>query len=127
MLVAPVLPGLSDSAESLGAVVEACTEAGASNISGGQLVYLKPGTREVFLAHLAHTHPHLLERYETLYRGVYPPRELRQEVSRRLGRAIDHHRGRSVSITAKASPRTGRHGPARDSAPTPARQLDLFV
>ncbi|HVL02886.1 MAG TPA: radical SAM protein [Acidimicrobiales bacterium] len=127
VLVAPVLPGLSDSAESLDAVVEACTEAGASNISGGQLVYLKPGTREVFLAHLARTHPDLLERYESLYRGVYAPRELRREVSRRLGRAIDHHRGRSVSITAKAAPRTGRHGRGGDSPATPARQLDLFA
>ncbi|HEV2069975.1 MAG TPA: radical SAM protein [Acidimicrobiales bacterium] len=126
VLVAPVLPGLSDSAESLDAVVKACTEAGASNISGGQLVYLTPGTREVFLAHLGRTHPGLLERYEALYRGVYAPRELRREVSRRLGRAIDHHRGRSVSIPARSSPQSGRHGRGGDSPATPARQLDLF-
>ncbi|MBW3610879.1 MAG: radical SAM protein [Actinobacteria bacterium] len=117
VLVAPVLPGLSDSAAQLEAVVAACTEAGASSISGGQVVYLKPGTREVFLAHLARTHPHLLERYEQLYQGVYAPEELRGQVQRRLRDAIDRHQGRHVDITRNREPRAARPSLAPTSSP----------
>jgi DNA repair photolyase len=126
VLVAPVLPGLSDSASQLDAVVAACTEAGASSISGGQLVYLKPGTREVFLAHLATTHPHLVERYEQLYQGVYAPKELRGQVQRRLRDAIDRHRGHHVAITRNRSPRPYGSAPAPKPAPSLAStQLGL--
>ncbi len=117
VLVAPVLPGLSDSAAQLEAVVAACTEAGASSISGGQVVYLKPGTREVFLAHLARTHPHLVERYEQLYQGVYAPEELRGQVQRRLRDAIDRHQGRHVGITRNREPRAARPSLAPTSSP----------
>ncbi|MGI9118865.1 MAG: radical SAM protein [Acidimicrobiales bacterium] len=119
VLVAPVLPGLSDGAEQLDEVVAACVEAGASAISGGQVVYLKPGTREVFLGHLARTHPHLVGRYQDLYQGVYAPNEVRQEVSRRLNRALDRHRGRRVDIRTHATSRTRR---ATVSSPPRPRQ-----
>jgi DNA repair photolyase len=125
VLVAPVLPGLSDSAESLDAVVAACTAAGASDISGGQVLYLKPGTREVFLAHLARTHPELLERYQALYAGVYAPKDLRREVSRRLHRAIDRHRGRTVAITGRRSPPRPPTRLRKPSPPTEPDQLSL--
>ncbi len=118
VLVAPVLPGLSDGAAQLDAVVAACAEAGASNISGGQLVYLKPGTREVFLRHLARSHPHLVARYEQLYQGVYAPPELHRQVHRRLQDAIDRHRGRRVSIRRNRAPRSE---PAMPAPPVPRR------
>ncbi len=132
VLVAPVLPGLSDSAAQLEAVVAACTEAGASSISGGQVAYLKPGTREVFFAHLARTHPHLVERYDQLYQGVYAPMELRRQVQRRLGDAIDRHQGRRVTITRARAPRPAKRPPRpparRSPAPAPASaQLDLAL
>ncbi len=122
VLVAPVLPGLSDGAAQIDAVVAACTEAGASSISGGQVAYLKPGTREVFFAHLARTHPHLIERYEQLYQGVYAPMELRRQVQRRLRDAIDRHQGRRVAITRPHAPRPakGRPRPLTHRSPTPA-------
>lgn len=126
VLVAPVLPGLSDDAESLDAVVKASAQAGASSISGGQVVYLKAGTREVFLAHLARTHPELVERYEALYPGIYAPGDLRREVKRRLDLAIERHVGRPVTI---AVTRSSRRAPSRrqeTSVPTPgSRQLGL--
>lgn len=124
VLVAPVLPGLSDGADQLEAVVAACTEAGASDISGGQVVYLKAGTREVFLEHLGRTHPELVERYEALYQGTYAPKELRREVGRRLGRALDRHRGRAVAITPNRVPRPRPPGQATSAAAT-ATQLGL--
>ena len=45
VLVAPVLPGLSDAPEQLEAVVRACVEAGATSISP-VLLHLRPGVRE---------------------------------------------------------------------------------
>ena len=126
VLVAPVLPGLSDGADQLDAVVAACVEAGASTISGGQTVYLKPGTREVFLGRLRRSHPHLVERYETMYQGVYAPREVRQQASRRLGAALDRHRERRVAVTGRRSPPPGQQASPAPPAPEPA-QLALGI
>ena len=46
--MAPILPGLSDRAEQLGAVVRAARAAGATGIWANML-YLRPGTKEHFL------------------------------------------------------------------------------
>jgi DNA repair photolyase len=66
--MAPILPGLSDSPESMAAVVRAAREAGAISI-WTELLHLRPGTREHFLAHLARDWPEERERYERLYAG----------------------------------------------------------
>lgn len=71
--VAPVLPGISDRPEQLRAVVHAAREAGAVHL-WANILYLKPGTREHFLAALARDWPEQLERYEQLYaRRAYLP------------------------------------------------------
>ena len=59
-------PGLSDRPEQLAEVVRAAREAGASGI-WANLLYLRPGTREHFLAALARDWPEQLRRYERLY------------------------------------------------------------
>jgi DNA repair photolyase len=64
--MAPILPGISDRPEQLAEVVRAAREAGATGI-WANLVYLKPGTREHFLTHLAEDWPEELARYERLY------------------------------------------------------------
>ena len=66
--MAPLLPGISDSPDQLRAVVEAAREAGATGI-WANVLYLKPGTREHFLAELARDWPEHAERYEQLYAG----------------------------------------------------------
>ena len=66
--MAPVLPGISDRPEQLREVVRAAREAGACGI-WTNLLFLRPGTREHFLDHLARDWPEELERYERLYRG----------------------------------------------------------
>jgi DNA repair photolyase len=60
--LAPLLPGLSDAPEQLGEVVRAARAAGATGI-WANVLYLKPGTREHFLASLAREWPELLPRY----------------------------------------------------------------
>ena len=66
--MAPILPGLSDRPEQLAAVVQAARDAGATHL-WVNLLYLRPGTREHFLEHLARDWPTELARYEDLYRG----------------------------------------------------------
>ena len=72
--MAPILPGLSDRPELLADVVREARAAGATGI-WANLLYLRPGTREHFLAALERDWPELLPEYERLYRGgAYLPR-----------------------------------------------------
>jgi DNA repair photolyase len=66
--MAPILPGISDRPEQLAEVVKAAREAGATGV-WTNLLFLRPGTREHFLEHLAEDWPELLPHYEELYRG----------------------------------------------------------
>ncbi len=121
VLVAPVLPGLSDRADQLDAVVAASVAAGASTISGGQLVYLRPGTREVFLGHLARTHPDLVERYEAWYPGIHAPSAARHRVRLLLDDAIRRHRGARVALGSARTP--AARAPGRGKTEPVVRQL----
>jgi DNA repair photolyase len=64
--MAPILPGISDRPEQLREVVRAARKAGATGI-WANLLFLRPGTREHFLAHLAEDWPEQLPFYESLY------------------------------------------------------------
>jgi len=66
--MAPILPGISDRPEQLREVVRAAREAGATGI-WANLLFLRPGTREHFLAHLAEDWPEQLPLYEEIYAG----------------------------------------------------------
>jgi DNA repair photolyase len=84
--MAPILPGISDRPEQLREVVRAAREAGATGI-WANLLFLRPGTREHFLTHLAEDWPEQVPLYEEIYAGkAYLGAELmkpvRGEVSR---------------------------------------------
>src|SRR5205814_2857218 len=64
--MAPILPGISDRPEQLREVVRAAREAGATSI-WANLLFLRPGTREHFLEHLAEDWPEQLPLYRELY------------------------------------------------------------
>ena len=74
--MAPILPGLSDRPELLAEVVREARAAGATGI-WANLLYLRPGTREHFLAALDRDWPELLPEYERAVppRRVSPRRE----------------------------------------------------
>jgi DNA repair photolyase len=65
--MAPILPGISDRPEQLEEVVREARDAGAANV-WANLLHLRSGTREHFLAHLARDWPELLGRYRQMYR-----------------------------------------------------------
>jgi DNA repair photolyase len=82
--MAPILPGLSDDAEKLSAVVRAARDAGACGVWVGVL-NLRPGTREHFMEVLAREWPQELARYESIYATrAYPPRSLTQPIGDRV-------------------------------------------
>jgi DNA repair photolyase len=62
LLVAPILPGITDSKEALAAVMAAGKAAGARYVIGSAL-RLGPAARSRFLPHLAEEFPELVERY----------------------------------------------------------------
>jgi DNA repair photolyase len=66
--MAPILPGISDKPEQLREVVKAAREAGATGI-WTNLLFMRAGTREHFLEHLARDWPEQLEHYLELYKG----------------------------------------------------------
>jgi DNA repair photolyase len=66
--MAPILPDISDRPDQLAEVVKAAREAGATGV-WTNLLFLRAGTREHFLTHLAEDWPELLPHYEELYRG----------------------------------------------------------
>jgi DNA repair photolyase len=67
-LIAPILPGLSDSRDQLRDVIGAVTASGGE-ILGAFPLHLRPGTREHFLGWLAQHDPALHQRYLSAYRG----------------------------------------------------------
>jgi DNA repair photolyase len=80
--MAPILPGLSDRPDLMADVVRAARDAGATGI-WANVLYLRPGTREHFLDHLARDWPELLPRYAALYAsGPYVARSILDPVRR---------------------------------------------
>ena len=128
VLVAPVLPGLSDRPEQLEAVVAASVEAGAASISAIPL-HLRPGVREHYMRWLATTRPDLVERYEASYRRAYLPRKAQEEVVQLVAGLVARHRGRAVAATRTRGVRSTGTGSSthRSPRPRPVRQLDLGI
>ena len=88
--MAPILPGISDAPAQLEATVAAAAEAGAGFVWANP-VYLKPGTREYFLAFLDREYPHLRPSYDHLFPGAYVPARYRTAVQEQVGRLRDRH------------------------------------
>jgi DNA repair photolyase len=84
VLVAPVLPGLSDGEDQIREVVEACVDAGAVSISPIAL-HLRPGVKEHYLAWVDATRPDLRPLMNQRFkRGSYQP----PEINERLGHFV---------------------------------------
>jgi DNA repair photolyase len=74
VLIAPILPGLSDTEEQVRQVTEACIDAGAVSVSAVGL-HLRPGVREHFMAWLEQSCPDLVPLYRKRFaRGSYQPK-----------------------------------------------------
>jgi DNA repair photolyase len=105
--MAPILPGISDRPEQLREVVRAAREAGATGI-WANLLFLRPGTREHFLSHLADDWPEQLAFYEELYAGrAYLGSEVQKPVRgevARLAREYDVRDRRQTKLEPAPEP-----------------------
>ncbi|MBV9314542.1 MAG: Rv2578c family radical SAM protein [Pseudonocardia sp.] len=91
VMVAPVLPLLTDSEEALDALLAAIARAGASGATVLAL-HLRPGTREWFMAWLAREYPGLVERYQQLYsRGAYVDRRYQEALAQQVAPLLRRH------------------------------------
>lgn len=96
VMVAPVLPLLTDSVEHLDGLLEQVAAAGASSVTVFGL-HLRGSTRGWFMAWLARSHPELVGAYRDLYgRGAYLPEGYRD------------------MLRARAAPLVARHGLSAD-------------
>lgn len=72
VMIAPIVPGVTDGEAHLETVIRAARDHGASFVSPNVL-HLRPGTKEWFMPVLRQAYPHLTSRYRKYYRGSYAP------------------------------------------------------
>jgi DNA repair photolyase len=120
VLMAPILPGLTDTEESIDATAAAIVAAGAASVTPITL-HLRPGAREWYAAWLTRTHPDLAARYRRLYGGgSYAPKDYQREVAARVHAAARRHGLR------ERPPREHRAIPPAAAAKPTAEQLTLL-
>ncbi|MFC6015117.1 Rv2578c family radical SAM protein [Plantactinospora solaniradicis] len=91
VLMAPILPGLTDTEESIEATVAAIAAAGAVSVTPLPL-HLRPGAREWYAAWLGREFPQLVPRYRALFgKGSYLPQAYQREVTARVRMAARRH------------------------------------
>jgi DNA repair photolyase len=111
VMVAPVLPGLTDSEEQLDALLGSVAAAGATGVTVFGL-HLRGSTRGWFLGWLSREHPELVARYRELYRhGAYLPPGYRDMLRDRAHRLIVKH-----GLQTDSRPFAMRSAPAVESA-----------
>jgi DNA repair photolyase len=91
VLVAPVLPGLTDDDAHLDAVLAACAEEGVAWATVIPL-HVRPGIRPHFIPWIREAYPVLAARYERLYgTRAYAPRAYAEELGARFARLRELH------------------------------------
>jgi DNA repair photolyase len=91
VMLAPVIPWLTDSTEHLDRALAALADAGATGVTALAL-HLRPGAREWFFTWLARERPDLVKRYEALYaHGVNPPGSYRRALAARIAPLLEKH------------------------------------
>jgi DNA repair photolyase len=85
--LAPILPHITDSPESIEAVVRAAREAGAHAVWHNTL-HLHEVTRDAFFGYLRSNRPDLIAQYASYYRGKYAPRAVNQAIEARVTDAL---------------------------------------
>jgi DNA repair photolyase len=91
VLMAPIIPFITDSPEQLEAAVRAIAGSGSTHLSP-IVLHLRTGAREWYLKWLSENHPDLVPRYEKLYaRGAYAPKAYQDEITGRVEELARKH------------------------------------
>jgi DNA repair photolyase len=103
VLMAPIIPFISDTEEMLDRTVRAIADAGATHISPIVLHLRKGGAREWWMTWVQENRPDLVPKYRELYENkAYAPKEFQSEVSAKV-----HELARQYGIGRK-TPRSAR-------------------
>jgi DNA repair photolyase len=117
VMVAPVLPGISDSPEQLEAVVKAALDAGATHVSP-ILLHLRPGVKDVYMRWLEDNYPDLVKRHRSMYsRSAYASQDDRDALGTRV---------RDLVATREPKLRSGPRLPRKAEPTVGAEQLRLI-
>jgi DNA repair photolyase len=93
VLMAPILPGLSDREDQLEAVVAAASEAGARFIAGMYL-HLRGPLKAHYLEWLARSQPYLLRRHQQSYAtSAYAPADAPKRLTETIQLLVEKHDG----------------------------------
>ena len=84
VMLAPILPGISDHPNQLRAVIEAAFGAGATHVSP-ILLHLRPGVKEEYMEWLEQAYPELVPKYMSMYdRRSYARESDREALSKKV-------------------------------------------
>ncbi len=125
LLVAPIVPGITDSREALDAIMAAGKAAGARYVHGSAL-RLGPAARSRFLPHLAEEFPELTARYRERYGDRESPgKDYTEALSRRL-RMLQQAYGFPLSEGMRQKQRLEGRRPRHDAIPEATEQWTLL-
>jgi DNA repair photolyase len=115
VMLAPVLPGITDDLDGLRRVVEAATAAGATHVTP-ILLHLRPVVREEYMGWLQEQFPELVVDYEQLYRrSAYGPKDERNKLSRAVGTLLDEAGFKTKGVRRLRPRRSSPEKPGRES------------
>lgn len=84
VMIAAVLPGITDGVDQIKEVVHAAVDAGATHVTP-ILLHLRPKVKEVYMDWLGETYPHLVDRYEAMYgRSAYASKESQNALGKQV-------------------------------------------
>ncbi len=91
VLIAPIIPGITDSARDLARLLQAAKAAGAC-FAGGSSLRLGPAARRTFMPHVEREFPELASRYRRAYaRHDHAPEAYREALRQRLARLKERY------------------------------------
>jgi DNA repair photolyase len=122
ILMAPILPGISDRPEQLQAVVRAAADAGASHLTPITL-HLRRGVKEEFMPWLEREYPELVAGYRRLYRGANAPKA----VGAAIGERVRAAKRRYQAFDPRPDPPGARLPEAAPPPPEPAPATQLSL
>jgi DNA repair photolyase len=130
VLMAPILPYLTDSDDQLEATVAAVATTGATHVTPLAL-HLRPGAREWWYAWLRRDRPDLITRYDDLYAGrAYAPKAYQQSITEKVRELANRHGIGRGAISWRRGQVRAKPGGAKDGArgvvPAAASQLSLL-
>ncbi len=124
VLVAPIIPGLSDRPEQVDEVIAGCVEAGAVSITSVAL-HLRRGVREHYLDWLAGARPDLVDEYRRRYRGSYLPAGEQEALTAQVRSSVARARtAAGIDPDGPARPRSAVASPP-PSSPAQAQPTQL--